>query len=75
MNNVQKASTLKEIYFEKWSRKMQKSGCLLCKSENPIYKNSPSEKKLLLRQWPFANKNLLNKYHINEATLNGDIRP
>ena len=23
---------------------MQKSGCLLCKSDNPLYKNIPSEK-------------------------------
>ena len=27
---------------------MQKSGCSLCKSENPLYKNIPSEKNLLL---------------------------
>ena len=27
---------------------MQKSGCSLCKSENPLYKKIPSEKKLLL---------------------------
>ena len=27
---------------------MQKSGCSLCKSENPLHKNIPSEKNLLL---------------------------
>ena len=30
--------------LEKKSRKMQKNGCSLCKSENPLYKNIPSEK-------------------------------
>ena len=28
---------------------MQKNGCSLCKSENPLYKNIPSEKNLLLK--------------------------
>ena len=35
-------------YFEKSSGKCKKSGCSLCKSENPLYKNIPSEKDLLL---------------------------
>ena len=34
---------------------MQKSGCSLCKSENPLYKKIPSEKYLLLGV-------VLNKY-------------
>ena len=29
---------------------MQKSGCSLCKSEDPLYKNIPSEKNLLLSE-------------------------
>ena len=32
---------------------MQKSGCLLCKSEYPLYKNIPSEKNLLLKLYAF----------------------
>ena len=34
--------------FEKNQGKCKKSGCLLCKSENPLCKKIPSDKNLLL---------------------------
>ena len=44
--------------MKKSPRKCKKSGCSLCKSENPLYKNIPSEKNLLLTNkfscWIFA---------------------
>ena len=36
--------------MENSSGKCKKSGCSLCKSENPLYKNIPSEKNLPLKK-------------------------
>ena len=46
---MSKKRQLLQKYFEKKSRKMQKSGCSLCKSENPLYEKIPSENNLLLQ--------------------------
>ena len=47
-----KASTLRKNILKNSLGECKKSECLVCKSENPLYKNNPSEKNLLL----------LNKY-------------
>ena len=43
---------------------MQKSGCSLCKSEHPLYKEIPSEKSLLLLKNKvfFLNHQMLNTF-------------
>ena len=49
---------------------MQKSGCSLCKSENPLYKKIPSEKNLLI-QWCALENQQSPFYVVNEVTLAG----
>ena len=48
MNYISKASTLTKNILKNSPGLCKKSGCSLCKSENPLYKNIPSEKKILL---------------------------
>ena len=48
MNYVYKASTLSKNILKNSPEKCKKSGCSLCKSENPLCKKIPSEKNLLL---------------------------
>ena len=43
-----KASTLSKNILRKVQENAKKSGCSLYKSENPLYKDIPSEKYLLL---------------------------
>ena len=48
---MSKKRQLLQKYFEKKSRKMQKSGCSLCKTENPLYEKISSKKNLLLNTY------------------------
>ena len=54
--------------------KMQKSGCSLCKIENPLYKNIPSEKNLLLLNKPYLNGLTLSRGGVRVGSM-GSIEP
>ena len=48
MSDVSQASILTKNILKNSPGKCKKSGCSLCKSEYPLHKNIPSEKKLPL---------------------------